>query len=78
MENDKKGKMSARPPVSKGAEDFILSATTNIIQDPIEKGRVKKNYPWEEPHVRSDVIKSFNMRLPEDFYLKLKFLLLYL
>ena len=31
-------------------------------------------YPWQSPNVRPDVTKVFNLRLPEDVYLKLKYL----
>lgn len=31
-------------------------------------------YPWQAPNVRPDVTKVFNLRLPEDVYLKLKYL----
>ncbi|WP_457572928.1 hypothetical protein [Desulfolithobacter sp.] len=31
-------------------------------------------YPWEEPHVRDDVMKNLPIRLPEPLYLKLKFI----
>lgn len=31
-------------------------------------------YPWQDPNVRPDVTKVFNLRLPEDVYLKLKYL----
>ena len=31
-------------------------------------------YPWQDEKVRDDVIKTFNLRLPEPLFLKLKFL----
>lgn len=31
-------------------------------------------YPWEEPHVREDVLKSLPLRLSEPLYLKLKYI----
>lgn len=37
--------------------------------------RQKSNlYPWQDSNVRPDVTKVFNLRLPEDVYLKLKYL----
>ena len=38
--------------------------------------RVKKEgiYPWEEPHIREDVMKSLPLRLTEPLYLKLKYI----
>ena len=32
------------------------------------------SYPWQATTVRPDVTKVFNLRLPEDVYLKLKYL----
>jgi len=29
-------------------------------------------YPWEEPHVRTDVMKQVLLKMPEPLYLKLK------
>ena len=31
-------------------------------------------YPWEEPGVREDVTKVYNLRLPEPYLLKLKYI----
>ena len=36
--------------------------------------RKKKVYPWEEPGIRDDVIKVYNLRLPEAYLLKLKYI----
>jgi hypothetical protein len=33
-----------------------------------------KDYPWEAPGVRDDVIKIYNLRLPEPYLLKLKYI----
>jgi hypothetical protein len=32
------------------------------------------SFPWEEPGVREDVTKVFNLRLPETYLLKLKYI----
>jgi hypothetical protein len=34
----------------------------------------KPVYPWEEASVRDDVIKVYNLRLPEAYLLKLKYI----
>jgi len=44
-------------------EDVINGQTTQ--QDPL---------PWEDPLVRTDVLKTYNLRLPEPYLLKLKFI----
>jgi predicted HicB family RNase H-like nuclease len=31
-------------------------------------------HPWEEPHIREDVLKSLPLRLSEPLYLKLKYI----
>ncbi len=31
-------------------------------------------YPWEEPHIRDDVMKNLPLRLPEPLYMKLKYI----
>lgn len=44
-------------------EDFIAGAEQKAV-----------TYPWEGEDVRPDVNKVFNLRLPEDMFLKLKYL----
>lgn len=45
-----------------------------------ERVEVKKpqkqnaSYPWEEAGVRDDVVKVYNLRLPEPYLLKLKYI----
>ena len=31
-----------------------------------------QDYPWQEPHVRDDVMKQVLLKMPEPLYLKLK------
>lgn len=31
-------------------------------------------FPWEDPKVREDVLKVYNLRLPEPYILKLKYI----
>jgi hypothetical protein len=31
-------------------------------------------YPWQEPHIRADVTKVYNLRLSEPYLLKLKYI----
>lgn len=38
------------------------------------KQKKKKSYPWEDEKVREDVNKYVNLRLPEPYLLKLKYL----
>jgi hypothetical protein len=32
------------------------------------------SYPWEAPGIREDIIKVYNLRLPEPYLLKLKYI----
>lgn len=45
-------------------KDFIAGAEQHAVV----------TYPWEATEVRPDVNKVFNLRLPEDMFLKLKYL----
>ena len=64
--------MSARPPVPQSAQDFITAAETLKVQTP--SSPVSSLYPWEAPGLRDDVDKSVNLRLPEAYKLKLKYI----
>ena len=37
-----------------------------------EKKEPDQVYPWQEPHVRDDVMKQVLLKMPEPLYLKLK------
>ena len=79
-----KGKLTSRPPVAGlgSVEEFITGAAirtttaTDLGMD--EKGRERQvgqgRYPWQQPTVREDVTKIFNLRLPEAYLLKLKYI----
>lgn len=47
-------------------KNFIEAADKNAEDDDV--------LPWEASGVRPDMTKVFNLRLPEDVYLKLKYL----
>jgi hypothetical protein len=59
-------KMSLKPP-TKTAEEFIREANQSVVD------KVPQSYPWEDPRVREDVIKSVNLRLAEPLLLKLQY-----
>ena len=48
-----------------GAEQRTTVTTIPIAQ---------ASYPWEEAGVREDVIKVYNLRLPEAYLMKLKYI----
>ena len=74
--------LSAVPPQNqksnKKLEEFInqandpnKSGTLNIVSLP---SNLQEAFPWEQPHVRSDLKKLFNLRLSEKEFVKLEYL----
>ena len=60
-----------------GKKDSDIDAFISGAEDKTAKStRVEKtaSYPWEEPSVREDVTKVYNLRLPEPYLLKLKYI----
>jgi hypothetical protein len=64
----------------KKIKEFVLGAEPEMVESlrPIitseNKTAEKEPFPWEHPNVRSDVYKTFNLRLPEEYYLKLDYI----
>ena len=66
-------KMKSRLPVKSKSDElnaFIAGADDRTAKISI----VEKNYPWEAQGVREDVTKVYNLRLPEPYLLKLKYI----
>ena len=85
----KKLPLSSRPPLKSptNTEDPKLKEFIEAAESPkksgslsIEKNKIEEEedlsfiFPWEEKNIRSDVHKVFNLRLPETYYMKLKYL----
>lgn len=81
----KKLPLSSRPPIksSVNLEDQRLKEFIEEAESPKRSGSFSINSekkgmsfvpPWENKNVRTDVQKTFNLRLPEPYYIKLKFL----
>lgn len=78
-------KLRSQPPIA-SADDFIAGAEqqTAAGKQPAQTKRELKMHPpqsraatylpWEDPEVRDDVIKVYNLRLPEPYLLKLKYI----
>lgn len=76
-------KLRSRPPAA-GADEFIAGAEAErkepeVQEKPAPKpapqpARQKVRYPWDNPGVREDVAKIYNLRLPEPYLLKLKYI----
>ncbi len=67
--------LKSRPPMKKtpNLDDFISGAEEKTAP---KKTLHKRNsvYPWEDSNVREDVIKPYNLRLPEPYLLKLRYI----
>jgi predicted transcriptional regulator len=63
---------SSKPTVKRNEID--QAAITSFIEDADKGSEPDTVLPWEAASVRQDVTKVFNLRLPEDLYLKLKYL----
>jgi len=76
------GKLRSRPPMtSTNIDDFIGGAGEPPNQSKVDTLQPEKvehmeqePLPWEAPGVREDVSKMFNVRLPEPYLLKLKYI----
>ena len=73
--------MRAKPPVSSNVENNLDEKKSEFIESANNKkefvAELKKNdasYPWGGNKVRDDLIKTFNIRLSEPDYLKLKYI----
>ena len=86
MTND--GKLSSRPPQIGGGpealEAFIGGAGVYTPEPSVTTPAPSEStaapetapalYPWEVPGVRADIAKVYNLRLPEPYLLKLKYI----
>jgi len=70
-------KLSRKP---KTVDEFIEAANEaakDTTSESSERGAPKKRekrYPWENPKVREEIIKGYNVRIPEPYLLKLRFI----
>ena len=66
----RKPKGKAKPSV----EDFIAGSEQRRSVSSHVISYDTKSYPWEDAKVREDVLKLYNLRLPEPYLLKLKYI----
>ena len=80
--------LRSKPPSHLGGKDFIDGADqrTAELRSKMQRRRrrtreskprrmqrkLAPSAPWEDPQVRDDVLKVYNLRLPEPYLLKLK------
>ncbi len=75
MNKTHKPKLKSHPPVKQELDildiDAFVSGAGAEIREVPEK---QAAYPWESPKVREDMIKVFNLRLSEPYFLKLRYI----
>lgn len=73
-------KFSRQPKAAPGVEDFIVGAEQRGVAAPVSQGSnntipsATEAHPWQHPRVRDDVLKVYNLRLPEPYLLKLRYI----
>jgi len=55
-------------------DEFIAGAEQRTAESSHVISYDTKSYPWEDPKVRDDVLKLYNLRLPEAYLMKLKYI----
>lgn len=67
-------KLKSRPPVKPKPDlDAFLSGAEEKMS-PRPSSIQNLAYPWEQPGVRADINKPFNLRLSEPYMLKLRYI----
>lgn len=67
--------LKSRLPSKKTADlDDFLSGAEKKTAPKKTVQKCKSSYPWEDVGVRDDVTKVYNLRLPEPYLLKLKYI----
>lgn len=61
-----------KEPKELNVDEFISGAEERTAKKAIIEKAV--SYSWEEPGIREDVTKVYNLRLPEPYLLKLKYI----
>jgi hypothetical protein len=67
--------LKSRPP-SKPKQDLdaFLTGAESGKKNISPAAQAEETYPWQEPGIRDDVTKPFNLRLPEAYLLKLRYI----
>ncbi len=69
MANKRKTPLRSTPAKKKATDLDAFAAGAGKLSS-----KKEEVYPWDEPHIREDVIKNLPIRLPEPLYLKLKYI----
>jgi len=62
------------PYTAPGVDEFIAGAEQQVEVSSNVISYDTKSYPWEDTKVRDDVLKVYNLRLPEAYLIKLKYI----
>lgn len=65
----KKTQLRSTPAIKKDADLEKFAAGAGRYS-----AKKEEAYPWDEPHIREDVMKSLPLRLSEPLYMKLKYI----
>lgn len=66
--------MKSKPLTSKVPNTKLDEFISGAEQRKVDAVSSNKTYPWENNSVRNDVNKLYNLRLPEPYLLKLKYI----
>ena len=71
-------KFSRAPKQLTNSLDAFIEGAGKPAAAPVTTEAVKQSngasLPWDDPRVRTDVLKAYNLRLPEPYLLKLKYI----
>ena len=65
-------KRTPAKPTSEDVSTFIEGAERHKTAQ--GRTRASESLPWDDPDIRDDVLKLYNLRLPESYLLKLKYI----
>ena len=67
-------KFTRKPKTAPGVDGFIAGAEQRASVSSHVISYDTKSYPWEDSKIRDDVLKVYNLRVPEAYLLKLKYI----
>ena len=67
-------KRTPTKPAAKDMTAFIEGAEQRTSTEGKRMQAPQELFPWDEPGIRDDVLKLYNLRLPESYLLKLKYI----
>ena len=67
-----KSRLPSKSNQEQDLDAFLTGAEKKVRLETTQK--LKASYSWEEARVRDDVTKVYNLRLPEPYLLKLKYI----